>query len=235
LDLEITPSLGWTWRKWRASIIEFAEDWYVLCFSYKWLGERKVYNRALPDYPSYHKDKTNDYDLVKDLHTLLDNADYVITHNGDRFDLRKANARFVYHRLLPPKKYKSIDTLKISRKYFGFSSNSLDDLAQHLKLGKKHQHDGFDTWKGCMDGNPTAWRKMVAYNNHDVRLLERIYLRLRGYHATHPDMTPPMNEVRYVCPTCLSPKIEQVGWKVGKRTTKRQFQCKHCGHNFCDR
>ena len=42
----------------------------------------------------------------------------------------------------PPSPYKTIDTLKIARKYFGFNSSKLDDLGRVLGAGEKVRHGG---------------------------------------------------------------------------------------------
>ena len=39
-----------------------------------------------------NKDKMNDFEICKELWKLLDEADVVIGHNGDAFDIKKTNA-----------------------------------------------------------------------------------------------------------------------------------------------
>ena len=73
----------------------------MLSFAWKWADEKKVHCKALCDYPGYAKNKTDDTPLIKDLWKLFDEADILIAHNGDRFDRRKANSRFLGGRPLP--------------------------------------------------------------------------------------------------------------------------------------
>ena len=41
-DIETAPSLGYFWGKlWETDIVGVKEPWYMLCFSYKWLGNGK--------------------------------------------------------------------------------------------------------------------------------------------------------------------------------------------------
>jgi uncharacterized protein YprB with RNaseH-like and TPR domain len=168
-DVENAPSLGYFWgHLWETSIISVTNPWYMLSFSYRWMGEKKIHCHALPDYPLFKKDPENDKHLIEDLHDLLDEADVVIAHNGDRFDIRKSNARFIMQGLKPPSPYKSIDTLKAARRFFHFQSNKLDDLGQYLGVGRKLPHTGFDLWKRCMAGERGAWKTMREYNMHDV-------------------------------------------------------------------
>lgn len=226
-DTENAPNASWTWGKWEQNVIEFSEPWYFLSFAYKWLDQKKVTVKSLRDYPGYDPTKPCDKALCEDLHKVLDDADYVIAHNGDKHDLRKARARFVKHGLTPPSPFKSIDTLKIARRYFQFDSNSLDDLGQYLGVGRKIAHTGKHLWFGCMRGDPKSWGVMEKYNSGDVALLERIYLRLRPYAANHPDLTFISRE--RACPSCQSPKIQQRGFNMTKAGRKPRMQCQSCG------
>src|ERR1035437_2983089 len=120
-DIETAPSLGYFWGKiWETNIIEVQAPWYMLSFAYKWLGEKKVHVHALPDYRTFKKDKEDDKELVEDLHDLFDQADILIAHNGDSFEIRKANAAFNPQGFRPPSPYKTMDTLKAARRFFQF-------------------------------------------------------------------------------------------------------------------
>jgi DNA polymerase elongation subunit (family B) len=226
-DIETTPNLGYTWGKWQQDVIEFKEDWYMLSFAFRWLGQKKIHTHALPDYAGYDPKTRNDKKLVETLWEVLDEADMVVTHNGDRFDIKKANARFISHGLVPPSPFKSVDTLKIARKHFKFDSNKLDELGKYLGLGRKLPHTGKHLWFGCMAGDAKCWRIMRRYNAQDVELLERVYMKMRPWATTHPDMT--MWSRKGSCPACESHNIQHRGWHVNKRGKKPRFQCQDCG------
>ena len=229
-DLENAPNLGWTWGKWEQNVIQFKQNWYMLSFSYKWQGEKRIKTRALCDYPGYSRDKENDGKLVRDLWKVLDEADVAIGHNADRFDTRKANARFAFHGLKPPSPFKSVDTLKIARRHFQFDSNKLNDLGHYLGVGHKLPHTGANLWFGCMAGDPKCWRTMKRYNAQDVALLERIYLKLRPWSSSHPDLT---NFTRSeACPVCQSHNIQNRGFNVTKTMRSPRMQCRDCGKWF---
>ena len=234
LDIETSPILAYVWKLWEADAIAVKQNWYVLGFAYKWFGERKTHTRMLPDYPGYEPNSDNDRALCIELRVLLDQADVVIWQNGDRFDGRKMNARFIYHGLNPPSLYKTIDTLKIARKHFAFDSNRLDALGEFLDEGHKIAHTGYkNLWLRCMAGDPIAWRKMRHYNKRDVDLLEKIYLRLRPWATTpsqHPNLTWWTRED--ACPTCRSHKIESKGWRYTSTGQRRRYVCNDCGHRF---
>lgn len=231
LDIETAPSLGWVWKMYEANVLALERDWFMLCFSYQWLGEKRARNRALPDYPRlYAKDKSNDRDLVRDLWKLLDEADVVVAHNGDAFDLRKSNARLVYHKLPPPRPYKTVDTLKIARRFFAFSSNKLDDLGAYLGVGRKVRHSGMHLWFGCMSGDRKSWALMSRYCNGDVELLGRVYDRLKGWSTNHPDLT--MYSREDTCPVCESYNVKRNGFRVTRGGKRQERQCQDCGHYF---
>jgi hypothetical protein len=231
LDIETAPSLGYFWgRMWETNILDVKSQWYILCFSYKWLGEKTIHTHSLPDYTGYSKNKEDDRRLTGDLWTMLDEADIVIAHNGDQFDLKKTNARLIANGYKPPSMYKSIDTLKIARRYFKFESNKLADLGPYLNIGKKLPHTGFNMWLGCIRGDKAAWKMMEDYNRHDVELLEKVYYELRPWATNHPDLTLYTDSPG--CPTCQSKHVTKQGFSIKRSKKYQQYQCQGCGHWF---
>jgi DNA polymerase III epsilon subunit-like protein len=124
-----------------------------MSYSASWLGTNKI------QYADNRGRGEDDRLLLEDLHALLDAADYVIAHNGRKFDIGKINARFIINDMLPPAPYRIIDTLEIARKSFNFTSNKLQYLAEALKCAPKLQHGkfpGFELWNQCMVDNEEA-------------------------------------------------------------------------------
>jgi len=224
IDIETAPSLGWVWAKWETNVIDFKKDWYLLSFAYKVMGEKKVVTRGLIDYPDYKKDMENDSALVNDLWKVFDEADILIGHNGDAFDIRKSNSRFLTHKLPPPSPYKTVDTLKIARRAFKFDSNKLDDLGHYLGVGRKLPHTGFNLWKGCMTGDLKSWSLMKRYNGHDVELLEKIYFLMRAWAPVHPNV----NQGQTACPKCGSSHTQKRGFSYTLLRQKQRNQCLNC-------
>lgn len=231
IDIETAPNIGYTWDKYEQNVIEFKEHWYILSCSVKWLGEKKARTYVLPDFPSYSKSKKNDRELVEKIREYLEEADIVVAHNGDRFDLPRINARLVFHGLTPPRPYQTVDTLKLARTYFKFSSNSLDDLCKYLKLGKKVSHTGPKLWLACMEGDMKSWRLMRKYNTHDVDLLELAYLKLRPWARRHPNLTY-FNRKEVNCPICESPNTHRDGYVYNRCSKKQRRECEDCGHRY---
>lgn len=225
LDIETAPSLGWVWGKWEQNVIDFKRDWYMLSIAYKWSTDKKVTAVGLIDFPEYKKNPEDDSQLVDTLWKLLDEADIVVAHNGDGFDLPKSNTRFISHKLPPPSPYRTVDTLKIARNKFKFDSNKLDDLGRYLNIGRKLPHTGFNLWKGCMTGDLKSWQIMKQYNGHDVELLEKVYYLMRAWSTTHPNVNHGELEA---CPKCSSTKVQRRGFTYTLLRKKQRFQCLGC-------
>lgn len=183
--------------------------------------------RALCDLKGYKKGSTNDYGLVQELWALLDEADFVIAHNADRFDILESNTRFVIHGLTPPSPYSTIDTLKIARGRFHFKSNKLDDLGRDLGVGRKIPHTGAHLWFGCMSGDKKSWALMKRYNKQDVFLLEKVYEKLRPW-GNHPNINVPTGRTG-ACPACGSFSIVRRGHVYTRSTEAQRYVCINCG------
>lgn len=226
-DIETAPNLAWVWGKYEQDVIAFERNWYMLTFAAKWLDDPKVIGYKLEDFPLYKKDKQNDRELVKRLWDLMNEADIIIAHNGDAFDVKKANVRFIEHGLTPPAPYKTIDTKKVAKKYFKWDSNKLDDLGQYLGLGRKLDTGGFELWQGCMNGDKKAWAKMLKYNKQDVVLLEKVYIKMRPWMNNHPNINS-LEDRNNACDGCGSSYLQKRGFHISKKGKIQRYQCQSC-------
>ncbi len=231
MDIETTPLTSYTWGTYKQNVIEVKEEWHILSIAWKWLGARSVQVCALPDFEDYELDTTSDFNVLSVFADHLDEADVVVAHNAAKFDVPKLNARMAYWQMDPPSPYHVVDTLTMARREFSFTSNRLDALCDHLGLGRKMRHQGFDLWKDCMAGDPKAWRTMKRYNRHDVVLLEALYERLRPW-AKVPNMAL-IGDKPDACPKCgaVGEMISR-GWRYNQVTKRRQYQCQVC-RGYC--
>ena len=231
-DIETAPNLVYTWGVYEQNALEVVRPWYILCFAYKWLDESTTKVISLTDFDKeYDKNPENDYQVVKALHDLFNEADVIIAHNGNNFDQKKLSDRFLVHGFDPPINYRQIDTLKEARKHFKFDSNKLNDLGTILGVGEKVSTGGFKLWKDCMNGDTTAWNKMKKYNKQDVILLEKIYKILRPWIANHPNVST-LNGLTDGCPKCGSFNLQKRGIRHNKTTSYQEYQCKSC-RGYC--
>ena len=237
-DIENAPNTAYIWGLWQEVISQdmLDQNWFMLCWAAKWLGNKEIYSSALVDFPkNYKRDKEDDKLILQKLWQLLDEADIVIAHNGKKFDVRKANARFIMNNMPPPSPFKVVDTLQEARKYFFFTSNKLNDLGKYLGVGQKVETGGFKLWKQCMDGDLKAWDKMVKYCKNDIILLEKIYLKLRPYMETHPNINLYSHDIDNKCPKCGSDKIKKEGFSYTSVSKYQRYSCRSCGGWFRDR
>lgn len=226
-DIETMANLVYTWGKYEQDVIAYQRHWYMLTFAYKWLGEKNTHVKSLPDYPLYKKDKFNDRDLIKDLWKLFDDADIVIAHNGNSFDIKKANARFIKHKLPPPSPYKQIDTKLIAKKYLKMDSNKLDDLGDYFGIGRKINTGGFELWLGCEANDKKSWKNMCEYNIQDVILLEKVYLEMLPYITNHPNLAIYTGN-NQSCPNCASLNVIKDGKVYRSTGIWQKWKCKSC-------
>lgn len=231
VDIENFPNLGYTWEKYEQNVLDFERLWSIASFAVKWDGDTGPPTcYILPDFKrAYRNDPFDDSELLKKLHDIFDEADLIVGHNVDRFDIRKSNTRMMKHAHLPPVPYRTFDTLKEARKHFYFPSNKLGDLARFLGIGAKVEHEGFALWVKCMNGDREAWERMRRYNAHDVTLTQKVYYRLRPWSKSHPNITLEGGKPR-LCPVCgYHTKFE--GWRNLKSYRAKSYRCirKSCG------
>ena len=222
--METSPLISYTWGVYETNVIEVIQSWYILSFSYKFLGE-KTHWVGLPDYIGYKPNTCDTKPFIKKLWDLVDEADIIVAQNGDRFDIPRMKTRFIHYNLPPTSSFKTVDTLKVA-KTFGFPSNKLDNLGHVLGEGRKVNHTGFSIWKGCMAGKKASWDVMRKYNIQDVDLLERLYLRFRPWIKNHPSLAVYIDG--RVCPRCGSGNVVKCGIETNQKAYYQRFRCKDC-------
>lgn len=231
LDIETAPLLSHVWGLWEQNVglNQLKADWFILSWAAKWLDEP-------PESIIYMDQQAepvleDDARILREIWKLLDQADVVITQNGINFDIRKLNARFVISGLGPTRPVKHIDTKVLAKKYFAFTSNKLEYLANTLnKKYKKLKHAkfaGHELWTECLARNPEAWAEMKKYNCHDVLALEELYHRLAPWdHSVRFDWyregTVP------VC-NCGCTRFQKRGYAYSLVGKFQVYRCCECG------
>ena len=226
-DIETTPLEVYVWSLIGNKYIQpnnIIKDWNVVSWSAKWLYDSKVMSDVQTPTEAVARD---DARIIDSVWALMDSADVVIAHNGDRFDIKRLNTRFHINGLLPPSPYQSIDTLKVVKKSFAFSSNKLDYLSK-LMTNRGKLETNFKLWTDCLHGDEEALLKMLTYNEEDVRILEEVYVELRPWVKSHPNVG--MYSDGECCPTCGSDDLKPNG---GYYTTVSNqylsYRCHGCG------
>jgi len=225
VDIETAPIQALVWRVWKENINidQIQNDWFMLCWSAKWLNDSNIIGERLTSKEAKAK---NDRRITTILWELFDEADIIIAHNGDKFDIPKINSRFLLHKLPPPRPYRTIDTLRIAQKKFGFSHNKLDYLAQQFGLDRKLKTE-FSLWVECLEGKEDALEYMLKYNKKDILVLEEVYYKLRGWMDSHPNVN--MFQPKLGCSHCGSSNIQKNGFYTTQLNRYRSWQCLDCG------
>lgn len=226
-DVESSPIIVFAWRLGEQRLYphQIIHDRFLISWSAKWLFDNKVMSGVLTPEEARARD---DRRIAGDMWSLLDEADIVIAHNGKRFDLPLLHSRFIIHNMKPPMYYQVIDTLAVVRRVFGFSSNSLNYINLLLDIDGKKDTD-FQLWVDCYAGDKSALRRMVKYNEHDVVILEELYVRIRPWIKSHPNMGLYVESWVEVCPTCGSDNLHWRGMYFTPAGRYEAFRCKKCG------
>ena len=229
VDIETAPILAYTWGLWKQNINipQIVEDWFIICWSAKWLFDDNVFAECVTPKESIALDDSR---IMKKLWKLLDEADMVIAHNAKKFDIPRINSRMLVAGMMPPSPYIVIDTLYYYRKQFGFSSNKLDYLNTVLSVENKTDTGGLQTWIDCKNGSQDALDHMLEYNINDVKILEANYLILRPWIKNHPNVAVYMEGNKPRCSVCgssdLSIATSNYVTPVNAYTT---YRCNSCG------
>lgn len=226
-DIETAPLLAHVWSA-KTHFIgahQFQHDSFLLCWAAKWGDGRKVHDDVLTAEEARAQD---DRRVIVSLALLLREADIVVAHNGDRFDVPMLNNRLLALGEEPLGPVKTIDTLKLAKSSFRLASNKLDYLAQHLGVGSKIKAD-FDLWLDCYHGNVKALKQMVRYNRQDVRVLESVYHAITPYVKGLPRLVDGTGRSPAVCPSCGSLEMEPAKPYRTNASTFPAWRCLDCG------
>lgn len=229
LDIETAPKLAYVWKffKEMIGVKQVKEHGNIMSFSAIWGDdddEKIIY---------YENRAQDDTDIVVNLLNLLDQADIVVGHNVEMFDVATVNGRALVLGIKPPSPYKIVDTYKVAKKEFKFESNSLEYLTTVLPIKhKKLQHakfPGFQLWLECIRGNEEAWEEMKIYNINDTLSVRDVYFAMRPWIRNHPNVTV-QNEIGVkVCPTCGSTNLHSRGYSYTNVGKYQRFHCQDCG------
>lgn len=223
-DIETSPIVAHVWglRDQNIALNQIVTDWHVMAFAAKWLGKKEV----------IYFDKryeASDHFILTVIWKLLNEADIVVTQNGQNFDSRKLNARFIQYGMRPPSPYKHLDTYKMAKTVAEFTSHKLEYLTDKLctkykKLSHKN-FPGMSLWNECLKGNKKAWEEMKTYNIHDVLSTEELYNKLKSWTpSTMPDVYH-----NGVCGVCGKNKLQKRGTMWKAKTVYQRYQCQNCG------
>lgn len=236
-DIENTPSIGAYYNRYHVgNIVWRLHNDFLLSWSYSYLGEDKVYHKSIHDYMEWKKAHCNKCGtlvnpylaeelLTRDIHKVLREAEVLIGQNSEAFDIKKLNARFIKYGLDPlPNDIASFDTKKEYKKIAKTDSHSLDDLGDELSLGKKLETRK-NIQRACMENQKGAWEELKQYNNQDIVVTKKLYLKIRGFKKTGGANYNILKGTVFNCTMCGSMHTVKEGIRGGYQ----RWSCNNCG------
>ena len=227
-DIETSTIRGRFWRtgKQYVSHNQIIDDWFVLGYSAKWLFSTETMSDFVTAKEAVQRD---DKRIMQSLYKLINEADILIGHNASKFDIPMVKTRFFLHGFKPPLPFLIIDTLKIAWKEFSFSSAKLDYLSKMI-LRKEKLHTDYDLWIRCENGDQEALDYMEEYCIMDTELEENVYVEMRPWVHSHPNLPLIMDAKEPACPTCGSFELkEESDYYYTPQNKYIAMRCLSCG------
>lgn len=232
LDIETAPAVAFSFTGFKANIgiDQIIEHPRIIGFSYQWEGQKRVYWAD-----EYHDGRSTMLDV---LHSVLNEADVVITYNGKNFDIPWITGELIVEGYSPVSPFQHIDLYQILKSKTRFFSRKLDYAAIRILDDRKVSHTGFKLWRDCLIGSPEektkAWALMKKYGLKDTALLFPLYYKIQGWITTgHPNRAL-LDGLTDACPRCSSEHIQKRGFKYTNASKFQQYQCQSCGAWFHD-
>lgn len=224
-DIEVSMDLAVIFQPGRKISVDhhaIIKERAVICICYKWEGEKRVH--------SLQWDKNQcDRKLLIDFLKIANEADELVAHNGDAFDIKWIRGRCWIHQIPMFPKYVTIDTLTQSRRLFRLNSHRLDYMSKIQGSQGKGKTD-FGMWVALTVSNPTAvLDKMVKYCKRDVLELQKVFTSMKPYMESKTHYGVQYGGEKIDCPECGG------GTRINKTLIsaagikKHQRVCNKCG------
>lgn len=224
LDIETAPALVYSFSAFKTNIgyNQVVEPPRIIAFSAQWKGSKSVIF-----YSEYHHSRQ---EMLDALHALLDEADVVVTFNGDSFDLPWIDGEFIAEHMRPPSPVMKIDLYKVVKKHSRWLHKKLAVVADRLIGDQKVPHQGFGLWMDCLRGDEEtkrkAWTLMRKYAKKDTALLWPLYDELLPWiKQPHPVSSHP----GLLCRNCSSGNLQSRGTSKTLNGVYPRLQCQDCG------
>jgi len=227
-DLEVSGNLCDVWecgRKIFVSPDSIVRERVIICACWKWEGKKKVHSIKW----DWDNNLGCDKKIVIKLAEIMNEADEIVAHFGDAFDVRWMKGRNLFHHLDPLPVYKTYDTCKVARKHFKLNSYKLDYICNFL-FGAGKDKTSYDMWKKISSSNDSgSMRKMVRYCQKDVSLVERLYHEETKYEPSRVHAGVVGGLARWTCPHCGSEEVALSKTRITpKGMVQKQMQCNDC-------
>ena len=239
-DIETAPCLGWFWRVGRPQSLNpgnVIRPGKIICISYRW----STWSKRKPSkiFSWKPKKRTNrfsyefsDKQLLVDFAKIAEDADILIGHNGDQFDYKTLNSRYIYYDM-PALHHVTEDTLKHARRLLNLPSLSLAFLTKYFNLpGKMSTEVGL--WQAVVfDGSKKKLKVMERYCKNDTTILHHLWDKLFPYIKMKISLGV-FNGTSDICPKCGSAERTNKGYRYTAAGKFRDYKCKSCSSRYKD-
>ena len=220
LDIETKPATAYVWRMWDENITpdQLIDRGGLLAVGMRWGNERRT--RVLTEW----EDGLDG--MLDATYAAFNEADAIVTYNGDKFDIPKLKGEWIMAGYAPPKPPVSLDLIKPVKK-LGLLMNRLAYVGPALLHEGKLKHDGFKLWFDVLEGDEKSRKLMKRYCARDVDLLVDLYSKVKPYMDNHPFLYDGHGHEN--CGTCGSTHLQRRGTYRTKATIYQRLYCPNCG------
>lgn len=229
VDIETRPTEAYVWalRDQTVGINQIIRPGGIIMVAAQVVGEKRVE-------VSSEWDSDDGYaEMIHWAWQVYNDADYIVTFNGRRFDNGILRAAWAELGLAPPAPWRDID-LYNTVKQFNWPSRKLAFVCQQLGLTLKTDPGGFSTWVDILTGDgkrrDAARKRMAKYCANDVKITTELFHRLRPWiSGLNIPLFTGEDEERPSCNRCGSDSVTREGWAYTTTTRYRRFKCGACG------
>ena len=226
-DIETSPNVGLFWstgNRIHLSPENILKERKIICIGYQWQDKQ-------PQSLQWTA-KQDDAPMLRRFAPILEQADEVVAHNGNGFDLKWVRTRCSVHGISLAPHIPSYDTLLKMRERFRLNSNTLAYAAQYFGLPYKTKTD-FQLWKDVIAGNKVALQAMVAYCKQDVTVLVALYQKLQEYTLPNVHHGVIAGQAKHSCPQCSRTVVSYLrSYSTAAGSVKHKMKCTGCSQQF---
>lgn len=228
-DIETKPCKFWAWHTGKQYLnhdqIVDGQKFDIITICYKWSDSSKIYSLTWDR-------NQNSSKMIEAFSAIVSQADLVIGHNCDKFDMKQINTQRLINNQTPIDWPVSDDTLKQFRKHFALPSYRLDYIAK-LLVGAGKDRMQFQDWIDIVDRkSKPALDKMVKYCKKDVLLLDKIYKKLIPFLKPKIHVGLYQGNDKSSCPRCGHTLSQSQGVRITACAAYQRRRCKKCGYSF---
>lgn len=230
-DIETSFCKGHFWRPGYGQRIgpeQITEFGKIISFHWKWAHEKKV------KHIHWGLNEQCDKKIIEKAVKLFDQADEIIAHFGDKFDIPWVRTRAIFHGISMRPDYNTIDTKKWASKYLTLPSNSLKEICRYYGLPAKLDPGGIETWQDVVfKKDRAAFKHLLYYGDGDIVSLEAVFNLLRPYakpnmhfHADYVTVGLGKQAIsKFFCPECGTIGRHRKPYRTRAGTTKHYMSC----------